>query len=225
MRIGGLTPLTTIDYPGELAAVVFCQGCPWRCRYCQNGHLLSGGGPEGIPWTEVREFLQRRRGLLDAVVFSGGEPTVQADLPERLGEVGSLGFKRGLHTAGTAPGRLARVLERVDWVGLDIKALPEGYAAVTGVPDSGAAAWASLDLVLDSGTDLEVRCTWMPGVPETEIRRLAARLAGRGVRRFALQRAVTDRALDRELRGAAPPVPAPDLAAELAGLFEAFELR
>jgi pyruvate formate lyase activating enzyme len=225
MRIGGITPLTTIDYPGELAAVVFCRGCPWRCRYCQNGHLLSGRGVKGIDWDDVHAFLERRRGLLDAVVFSGGEPTIQADLPDRLDEVGALGFKRGLHTAGTVPGKLGRVLDCVDWVGLDVKALPEGYAAITGVPGSGKAAWASLDAVLAAGVDLEVRTTWMPGWPETEIRRLTGRLATRGVRRFALQVPVTDRALDRRLRGAPPLAPSAQLTAELASRFERFDLR
>ncbi|MGD2083303.1 MAG: anaerobic ribonucleoside-triphosphate reductase activating protein [Chromatiales bacterium] len=225
MRIGGITPLTTIDYPGELAAVVFCQGCPWRCRYCQNGHLLPVRAGQDIPWSGVRAFLERRRGLLDAVVFSGGEPTAQGDLREHLGQVGALGFKRGLHTAGPSPARLDRALDRLEWVGLDIKALPEDYPALTGVPDSGRAAWKSLDIVLASGTDFEVRTTWMPGIAEADIRRLADRLVARGVGRFALQRAVTDRALDPGLRGSAAPAPSATLTAELSERFERFELR
>ena len=73
LRVGGLTPLSTTDYPGELAAVVFCQGCPWRCGYCHNPHLLSVRGASEIAWVDVLAFLRRRQGLLDAVVFSGGE--------------------------------------------------------------------------------------------------------------------------------------------------------
>ena len=87
LRVGGLTPLTTIDYPGELAAVVFCQGCPWRCRYCQNADLLPGRGRNELPWERVMELLERRRGLLDAVVFSGGEPTLQAALADAVKQV------------------------------------------------------------------------------------------------------------------------------------------
>ncbi|MBI3069525.1 MAG: 4Fe-4S cluster-binding domain-containing protein, partial [Betaproteobacteria bacterium] len=74
LRVGGLVPLTTTDYPGRLAAVVFCQGCPWRCGYCHNPHLLPARRTAPIAWHAVRDFLERRRGLLDAVVFSGGEP-------------------------------------------------------------------------------------------------------------------------------------------------------
>lgn len=159
LRVGGLTSLTTIDFPGELAAVVFCQGCAWRCAYCHNDHLWSPQGEAELPWSDVLAFLARRRGLLDAVVFSGGEPTLQSALPAAMQEVRALGFKVGLHTAGPYPHRLARVLPHVDWVGLDVKALPEDYDALTTRPGSGAAAWRSLALLLASGVAHEVRIT------------------------------------------------------------------
>ncbi|HEX6005079.1 MAG TPA: radical SAM protein, partial [Burkholderiales bacterium] len=79
--MGGLVALSTTDYPDHLAAVVFGQGCPWRCGYCHNPHLLPKRGVARIAWRDVLAFLERRRGLLDAVVFSGGEPTLQAALP------------------------------------------------------------------------------------------------------------------------------------------------
>ena len=82
LRIGGFTPFTTTDYPGQLAAVVFCQGCPWRCAYCHNPHLLPVEGPESHAWPDLLRFLASRRGLLDAVVFSGGEPTLQGGLAD-----------------------------------------------------------------------------------------------------------------------------------------------
>ena len=82
LLIGGLLPFTTIDYPGCLAAVLFCQGCPWRCHYCHNRHLLPQKGGSALPWQEVLALLERRQGLLDALVFSGGEATLQAALPE-----------------------------------------------------------------------------------------------------------------------------------------------
>lgn len=90
--IGGLTPFTTIDFPGKLAAVIFCQGCPWRCGYCHNRHLLDAGQPGTVPWHEVIRFLEQRRGLLDAVVFSGGEPTLQTRLPDAVAAVRRMGF-------------------------------------------------------------------------------------------------------------------------------------
>ncbi len=197
LRVGGLTPMTSLDYPGELAAVVFCQGCPWRCRYCHNGHLLPTQAADPIPWVGVRRFLEHRRGLLDAVVFSGGEPSLQAALPAALAEIRGLGFKTGLHTAGPYPSRLARALPHLDWVGLDIKALPEDYPRITGVPGSGERAWASLSLLLAARIKLEVRTTPLPG------------LDGPG-----------SACLDPDLRGQATVPPARD-----PGLFDHFQVR
>ena len=164
LRVGGLTPLTSIDYPGELAAVVFCQGCPWRCGYCHNPDLLAPRGRHLLPWPLIMDFLRHRQGLLDAVVFSGGEPTLQRALGEAMDEVRALGFRIGLHTAGIYPRRLTALLPRLDWVGLDIKAMPEDYLALTGAPDSGERAWQSLGLLLANGIPMEVRTTLaLPG--------------------------------------------------------------
>lgn len=208
LRIGGVTALTTVDYPGELAAVVFCQGCPWRCRYCQNSELLPARRGNLIPWSRVRDLLARRQGLLDAVVFSGGEPTLQSALPAAMAEVKALGYKVGLHTAGTYTQRLRRILPYLDWAGLDIKALPEDYPAVTGIPGSGEQAWDSLRLLLSAGVALEVRTTSMPGFDSDDyLDRLIQRLAGAGVRDHVLQRCHTERSLDPGLRGQAPAVP------------------
>lgn len=188
LRVGGLTPLTTIDYPGELAAVVFCQGCPWRCGYCHNEHLWSAHGDNELPWAEVLSFLERRRVLLDAVVFSGGEPTLQSALPAAIRAVRALGFKVGLHTAGPYPQRLDRVLPLVDWVGLDIKAPLDDYPALTGLPGSGEHAWRSLDLLLASGVDHEVRVTVDEHhLPVERLDDLLERLHLAGARNIALQ--------------------------------------
>jgi len=188
LRIGGITSLTTIDYPGELAAVVFCQGCAWRCTYCHNDHLWPPQGEAELPWGDVLSFLARRRGLLDAVVFSGGEPTLQSALPAAMQEVRTLGFKVGLHTAGPYPHRLARVLPHVDWVGLDVKALPEDYDALTTRPGSGAAAWRSLALLLESGVAHEVRITVdADHFPPDRLHALLDRLRNTGARQVVLQ--------------------------------------
>jgi pyruvate formate lyase activating enzyme len=197
LRVGGLTPLTTIDYPGELAAVIYCQGCPWRCSYCHNGHLVPARGGETIPWAAVLAFLKARRGLLDAVVFSGGEPTLQSGLGAAMGTVRELGFKVGLHTAGPYPDRLERVLHLVDWVGLDIKALPEDYAEVTGVAGSGLRAWASLRLLLAAGVAHEVRTTPLPGRDGPgDLAPLTRRLSEAGVVGHRIQTCRTDNMLD-----------------------------
>lgn len=205
LRVGGLTPLTTVDYPGELAAVVFCQGCPWRCAYCHNGHLIPARGGATIPWAAVLSFLETRRGLLDAVVFSGGEPTLQSGLGMALRAVRDLGFKVGLHTAGPYPDRLGRVLPLVDWVGLDIKALPEDYPEITGVASSGVRAWTSLRLLLDAGVAHEVRTTPLPGRDgPAHLAPLASRLAEIGVVSHRIQTCRTASMLDPSRVPSAP---------------------
>ncbi|MCT1148165.1 anaerobic ribonucleoside-triphosphate reductase activating protein, partial [Pseudomonas aeruginosa] len=116
LRVGGLVPLTTLDYPGLLACVLFCQGCAWRCRYCHNPELIAPRGAEEIPWSRLLDFLRRRQGLLQAVVFSGGEATLQAALGDAMRTVRELGFRVGLHSAGINPRAFARVLAQSDWV-------------------------------------------------------------------------------------------------------------
>jgi len=185
--VGGVTPLSTVDWPGELAAVVFCQGGAWSCPYCHNA-ALRPAKPGERPWAEVLAWLETRQGLLDAVVFSGGEPLLQRDLPQALEAVRGLGFKIGLHTSGLDPAALARVLPRVDWVGLDMKAPRAAYERITGRPGSADAAWASLELLNASGVAFELRTTWHPGLlAEDELRELARELSGLEGLNWALQ--------------------------------------
>lgn len=188
LRVGGLVPLTSIDFPGRLAAVVFCQGCPWQCGYCHNPHLIPPQGPPAMAWDDVLSFLAQRRGLLDGVVFSGGEPTLQAALPDAIRAVRQLGFQVALHTAGMYPDRLSAVLPQLDWIGFDIKAPEHAYEAVTNTPGSAARVMASLDRMLASGVPYECRTTWDPALfDEPALLALAGMLKARGVRHWSLQ--------------------------------------
>lgn len=188
LRVGGLTPLSTTDWPGMLAAVVFCQGCPWRCGYCHNPDLIPPRGEHEIPWEDVLSFLRRRQGLLDAVVFSGGEPTLQADLVDAVREVRALGFRIGLHTGGMYPKKLATVLPFVDWVGMDVKAPFADYAQITAAAGSGEPALAGLQTLLASGVPHEIRTTVHPALlPDAALTTLAHDLAARGVKHYVIQ--------------------------------------
>ena len=121
-------------------------------------------------------------------MFSGGEPTAQAEIVDAARAVRALGFAVGLHTGGAYPRRLAQLLPEIDWVGLDVKAPQGHYAAVTGVRDSGAAALASLDLVRNAGCLYEVRTTVHPDItPADSLERLARELAVRRIERWVLQ--------------------------------------
>jgi pyruvate formate lyase activating enzyme len=123
-----------------------------------------------IPWHEVLDFLSHRHGLLDGVVFSGGEPTLQDGLMEAMQEIKSLGFAIGLHTAGIYPRRLARLLPLTDWIGLDIKALPKDYPALTGAAHAGESAWESAHLLANSGITYEIRTTLYPAIDNPDYR-------------------------------------------------------
>ena len=114
LKVGGVTPFSATDYPGKLAAVVFVQGCPWRCGYCHNPHLQPRSGDVLVPWADVLALLRRRVGLVDAVVFSGGEACMDPALKRAMQDVRALGFDVGLHTACIYPQRLTEVLPLVD---------------------------------------------------------------------------------------------------------------
>jgi len=211
-----------------LAAVVFAQGCPWRCRYCHNPHLLPTRGGQEHDWPTVRSWLATRTGLLDAVVFSGGEPTLQPGLGAALREVRAMGFATGLHTGGAFPRRLAEVLGDVDWIGFDIKAPLDDYAALTGVRLSGAAAYASLEFALRAGVALEVRTTIHPRTtPPAALRAIACELAARGVRQWVLQAFRPQGCADDDLAQAAPRGASidPSLVAQLRAVIPEIVLR
>ena len=188
LKIGGLTRLSSCDWPGQLAATVFCQGCAWDCPYCHNPDLRAIEAKQLLPWASVRDFLQMRKGLLDAVVFSGGEPLLQPALSDVVAEVQSLGFRVGLHTTGMLPDRFAALLPLLDWVGFDIKAPFANYARVTGMAHSGDKAFESLRRLLAANISYEVRTTLHPvllGMDEMLF--LKEELLREGVTNFVVQ--------------------------------------
>lgn len=205
LRLGGVTPFSAVDWPGKLAAVAFVQGCPWRCAYCHNPHLQSAPPADAPSFEAFASWLRSRVGLLDAVVFSGGEPTAQAALPAAMRDVAALGFAVGLHTAGVSPRRLAEALRCADWVGFDVKAASRDVPSITHAGRSGFVAMTSLRLLLDAGVPHEIRTTVHPGLlDDAALLRLADELASLGVRRWVLQRFRPAGCADPELVAAAP---------------------
>lgn len=217
LRVGGLTRWTSIDFPGRLAAVVFLQGCPWRCGYCHNPELLDASRDGALSWAEVRGFLQSRRGLLDGVVFSGGEPTLQSGLGAALAEVRALGFQTALHTGGMYPERLRALLPLLDWVGLDVKGPWDRIDAITTTHGSAPRVQASLAHLVASGVPFECRTTWHEGLfPLAQLHALAAELTAAGVQDWAVQ----------ACRGGAQSASLPDAdRAALAAQFPRFDWR
>ncbi|MFQ5564497.1 MAG: anaerobic ribonucleoside-triphosphate reductase activating protein [Parvularculaceae bacterium] len=190
IRIGGVARFSSIDYPGRLSAVLFCQGCPLKCPYCHNDHLqpVRACG-ELLRWDGVLDFLMERKGLLDAVVFSGGEPLMQKRLPAAVQDVKSMGYAVALHTAGVSPGRLEACLPYLDWVAFDVKA-PFWNYGVVGSERAGRAVHDALTALLGSGVSYETRMTvFPPDMGRDAVDWACAVLPGMGVERFVIQRA------------------------------------
>lgn len=146
-------------------------------------------GDESIPWMSVVEFLSSRLALLDGVVFSGGEPTLQSALLDAVAEVRELGFRIGLHTAGMMPERFASLLPSLDWVGFDVKAPFSMYSRITGVEGSGNKALESLRSLLASGIPFEIRTTVHPLLlSQVDLIELRGQLLNLGVENFVVQR-------------------------------------
>ena len=162
MTIKGLQKLTLLDYPGKIACTVFLGGCNFRCPFCHNGGLALGNDADGIMSVdELLAFLDSRRGRLQAVCISGGEPTLHRDLPELISEIKSRGFEVKLDTNGTNPDMLSSLIADglIDYVAMDIKNSPEKYALTTGVNSNFNAVRESAALLMQGRVDFEFRTT------------------------------------------------------------------
>lgn len=191
IQIGGLVPFTTIDYPGKLSAVLFLVGCPLRCAYCSNPHLLSVGDGE-YDTTRILEWLKNRVGKLEAVVFSGGEALMQGyALIEYMQQIRELGFKIGLHTNGFYPQLLEQAADVIDWIGLDFKATREKYPDLTGQNIAYDNMIKSLEIWRSTGKEFEVRITCDPRyIDKTDLMEIANILSGYSVKNIAIQKYV-----------------------------------
>ncbi|MBQ6840154.1 MAG: anaerobic ribonucleoside-triphosphate reductase activating protein [Oscillospiraceae bacterium] len=136
MHIAGLQKMTLLDFPGKVACTVFLQGCNFRCPFCHNSDLLGKDGPEGMTDEELLKFLDKRRGLLDAVCITGGEPTLQPELEKLICAIKEMGYAVKLDTNGAKPEILKKLSQQglLDYVAMDIKNSPEGYGETVGVP-------------------------------------------------------------------------------------------
>ncbi len=228
LTLGGITPFTTIDFPGHLAAVLYTQGCSWRCRYCHNTHLRPFRSDQAISFEKVIRFLENRRALLDGVVFCGGEPTEHQTLPEAMHFIQEMGFKTALHTTGMYPERLEKAIIRCDWVGMDIKAPFRLYEKVTQRGLSGIAPRKSAGILLRSGVEHEFRTTVHPALlSEADILEIARDLSAMGASNFALQIFQPKGCLDEALKNdpVSETLVSQGLEKELRALFKTFQIR
>lgn len=170
MIIAGLQKLSLVDYPGKLAAVVFLQGCNFRCGYCQNPGLIGPGKGRGMSEEEVFNYLTARKGKIEAVVVTGGEPTVQSDLPGLLERLAVTGLKVKLDTNGSNPGVIKDLIlgHLVDYIAIDIKTSFSKYSSVSSVPGVAGNVAESVRACLSSKIPHEFRTTCVPGILERD---------------------------------------------------------
>lgn len=201
MKIAGLQPVSLCDYPGRVAAVVFTQGCNLRCPFCHNGGLIPAEGRGLILQAEVLDSLCRRVRLLDGVVVSGGEPTLQPDLSTFISRVRDLGLLVKLDTNGTRPDVLEDLLTRglLDFVAMDVKAPFEKYPLLTGAAPCIQEVRASMGLIAGSGVDHEFRTTFVrPLMADEDLEQIRRSLPPGS--RHKVQDFVAPLALDPSLR-------------------------
>lgn len=162
MLIEGLRKLTLLDYPGRVACTVFTYGCNFRCPFCHNASLVTGEYEQTVSEEEIDGFLKKRRGILDGVCITGGEPLLQPDIDVFIRKVRSLGYLVKLDTNGSRPEMLKKLVGEgiVDYVAMDIKSSPVGYGRATGVEDIDLAPIReSVDFLLSGAVDYEFRTT------------------------------------------------------------------
>lgn len=187
MVIGGYVKNSFVDYPGKIACTIFTVGCNMRCWYCHNSHILENV-KRVVDQNEIIDFLSKRKGFLDGVVISGGEPTLQPDLIEFLGKIKQMGYKVKLDTNGTNFKILEQAINNnlVDYVAMDIKAPIEKYSKITCTNNDIESIKDSIDLLLESKVDYEFRTTFSPDLTVSDIEDICKRI--KGAKSYSIQK-------------------------------------
>lgn len=206
MKIGGLNTLSLSDYTGKVAAIVFLQGCNFKCPFCHNGTLIPDyvSCDLLIPEEHFFEFLRYRSNQLDSVVVSGGEPTIHTELPDFLRRIKDIGYAVKLDTNGSRPEMIKTVLgnKLVDYIAMDIKAPLDKYEKLIGrsfVPNGTEGIKESITIIAKSGIDHEFRTTAVEALLSPEDMRKIRQLVPAGSR-YSLQKFCPEHAFDLKLR-------------------------
>jgi len=158
MKIRKIEPITLLDYPDKVASVVFVEGCNLRCPYCFNWRLLEPG-TDYIEQSDLFESLEKYKPFIDAVVITGGEPTLQPDLPQFLTRVKEMDLLAKTDTNGTNPDMITRILPVIDYIAMDVKSDSAGYSICGADYDMFKNIQKSIKIIMESGKDYEFRCT------------------------------------------------------------------
>jgi pyruvate formate lyase activating enzyme len=163
MKIGGFQKTSLLDYPGNVSAIVWTVGCNFYCPFCYNKDIVEGK-TGSISEKEIFEFLEKRKGLLDGLVITGGEPLLQKDIVGFCEKVKKLGYLVKVDTNGMFPDKLQVLIDKklVDYIAMDIKASKKKYSELSGVKVDIKKIQKSIDLIKNSGVDYEFRTTFIP---------------------------------------------------------------
>ena len=191
MMIGGLLKNSMIDYPGKISCGIFLSGCNFDCPYCHNPELVGACARRAAKFDtdSVYRFIETRKGFLDGVVISGGEPTLQADLYELCRNIKNMGYPVKLDTNGSRPQVLKRLIadRLLDYIAMDLKTDPIKYATYIQSNCNVKAILSSIEIVMESGVDYEFRTTCVkPIVTAQTIENISCLI--NGARLYALQR-------------------------------------
>ncbi len=195
MLIGGFQKFSLIDYPGEISAIVFGSGCNFRCPYCHNPELVNMTSPV-IPEEKILSFLKQRTGKLTAVSITGGEPTIQKDLPKFIAEIKKIGFLVKLDTNGGNPDMLEKLIEDrlIDYAAVDIKTPLNRYNELVG-GDCSMLVEKSIKIIISSAVNYEFRTTVVKSLlSEDDILKIGKTISGAAI--WYLQRFVPTKTLD-----------------------------
>lgn len=190
MIVAGLQKFSLIDYPGKICAILFTRGCNFLCPYCHNPELVikEKYAPE-IPMSKIYEFIESRRGKLDAISITGGEPTQHADLIDMLEKIKNMGFLIKLDTNGSRPEILEKIMARnlVDYFAMDIKAPLEDYPKIAGRAIAAEKIKKSIELIINHATEYEFRTTIVKSlISKDDLRKIAKEI--KGAKNYFLQK-------------------------------------
>jgi pyruvate formate lyase activating enzyme len=204
VNVKGFLKSSLIDYPEEICSVLFVEGCNLRCRFCHNTDLIEFKESPSISFDEILQTLLKRKKVISAVVFSGGEPTLHADLPDYMKTIKNHGFKLKLDTNGSFPDKIKNIIDAglVNYIALDIKAAPSKYEECTG-GQSFITIQSSLDIIRNSGIDYEIRTTCVPGLIDIEVINVIGLSIG-NVKKYFLQQFRNVSTLDPSLKDVTP---------------------
>lgn len=195
MNIGGIQKTSLLDYPEKISAIVFTKGCNFRCGYCHNPELFDTQGNQELKASDFLEFLKTRKGKLDAVVITGGEPCLQKDLKEFIIKIKNLGFLVKLDTNGSFPEVLENILPYIDYIAMDIKGPLEKYREISDSQIDTKKILKSIKLIMNSGIDHEFRTTVVKSQLQLEDFKKIAQML-KGAKKYYLQKFIPSKTLN-----------------------------